>query len=875
MARPKSSTTIYRSDYHPSPYLVDEISLLVQLFDHETLVTATSQIHKNPEVGAGEAHPLTLNGRELELLRIIVNNRILTPDEYQVDANGLVISSVPDTCTVSITTRIHPENNTSLEGLYCSSGNYCTQCEAQGFRRITYYLDRPDVLARYTTRIEAEREHYPVLLANGNLTEQGELARGRHYAVWTDPFPKPCYLFAMVAGQLVALRDEFVTRSGRTIALAIYVEEKNRNRCDHAMVSLKKSMAWDEEVFGLEYDLDQYMIVAVDDFNMGAMENKGLNIFNSKYVLASPETATDQDYLGIEGVIAHEYFHNWTGNRVTCRDWFQLSLKEGLTVFRDQEFSSDMNSRAVKRIEEVRVLKTFQFREDSGPMAHPVRPDSYEEINNFYTVTVYNKGAEVVRMIHTLLGTEGFRKGMDLYFHRHDGQAVTCDDFVAAMSDATGFDLSIFTLWYSQAGTPILTVSEDWQEKDGRYSLTISQSCPATPGQESKEPFHIPISFGLLDQNGEEVPLPSNLLELRQQEETFVFDGLSGRPVPSLLRSFSAPVKMQIKRSRAEHAFLMAHDTDLFNRWDSAMMLFEDIILQLASSTNPGQKESLDPILMDTVRSLLNDQENDPALQALALTLPPETYLAQQMEIVDPDRLHQARQLVRNELGEQLAEDWRRVYNANNEPGVYSLDPGAIGLRSLKNCALSALLAVTSPKADDISLVHRQFVKANNMTDCLAALAILSNCNCSEREQALASFHKRWQHEPLVIDKWLTIQATSCLESTLDTVKNLMIHPAFSIRNPNRVRSLIGAFGTNHVRFHARNGSGYRFLADQILTLDPINPQTAARLVTPFTTWKRFDHNRQQLIQIELERILAQHGLSADVSEIVSKSLAH
>ena len=874
MSKSALTPTIYRQDYQAPTYLIDQTSLCVQLHEQETRVTAVSLFRRNPGRGLqGDTVPLVLHGRDLELIEIHLDSQALRQGEYQLDRDGLTIGSVPDSFTLSIVTRIHPEQNSSLEGLYRSSGNYCTQCEAQGFRKITYFLDRPDVLCRYTTRIEADRDQYPVLLANGNQIEAGPLPGNRHYAVWQDPFPKPSYLFALVAGQLIALCDQFVTRSGRTIRLAIYVEERNQDRCDHAMRSLKKAMAWDEEVFGLEYDLDQYMIVAVDDFNMGAMENKGLNIFNSKYVLASPETATDQDYLGIEGVIAHEYFHNWTGNRVTCRDWFQLSLKEGLTVFRDQEFSSDMNSRPVKRIEEVRGLKTFQFREDSGPMAHPVRPDSYQEINNFYTVTVYNKGAEVVRMIHTLLGAEGFRKGMDLYFQRHDGQAVTCDDFVAAMSDGSGIDLSLFKRWYSQAGTPMVTVRENWEEKSGRYSLTLQQSCPTTPGQTEKLPFHIPVLFGLLDRAGKEIPLAKKLLELREAEETFVFDGLSAQPIPSLLRSFSAPVRIRMQRNREELAFLMVHDSDLYNRWEASMTLAEEVILELAGQIRHGQKPHLDPVYIAAVRALLLEEGGDQALQALALTLPAETYLAQQMDRVDPDSLHQARQFVRGEVGTQLALEWLSVYQDNNEPEAYSLRPEAMGRRSLKNCALSFILARDVPRDMDLKLVVDQFKNSTNMTDHLAALMILSNCACPERKQALATFYEKWQHDPLVIDKWLTLQAISTLNSTLTTVQDLLAHPSFSIRNPNRVRSLIGAFGSNHVRFHAGDGSGYRFLADQIMILDPINSQTAARLVTPFTSWKRYDSTRQEFIKVQLERIRSLTGLSGDVSEIVCKSL--
>ncbi|MCX5870262.1 MAG: aminopeptidase N [Deltaproteobacteria bacterium] len=865
--------TLYRQDYTAPSYLTDEIEITFQLYPDDTVVTARSHFRRNPEQAEGE-RPLLLNGQELELVAITLDSRPLAAHEYVLTDTGLTLHSVPDTFVLEITTRIFPDRNTELHGLYRSSGNYCTQCEAEGFRKITYYQDRPDVMARFITRIEADARTCPVLLSNGNLVEKGSLDSGRHYAVWQDPFPKPCYLFALVAGVLVCLEDIFVTRSGRTVLLQIYVEARNQEKCSHAMQSLHKAMRWDEEVFGLEYDLDRYMIVAVDDFNMGAMENKGLNIFNSKYVLASPETATDQDYLGVEGVIAHEYFHNWTGNRVTCRDWFQLSLKEGLTVFRDQQFSADMNSRPVQRIGDVRVLRTFQFKEDSGPMAHPVRPDSYVEINNFYTVTVYNKGAEVIRMMHTLLGAQGFRRGMDLYFDRHDGQAVTCDDFVAAMSDASGVALEQFKRWYSQAGTPVLRVSESWDGEDGMYTLTVQQSCGPTPGQEVKQPFHLPVSIGLLDGRGNDMEVPETLLQLREEQQSFSFSGLAERPVLSFLRGFSAPVKVEPFQGREELAFLMAHDRDLFNRWDAANRLSESIILECVNTLQQGGTPVLDPLFVEALRLNLQQRDGDKALLAQALTLPAETTLALQMEVVDPDNLYLARQFVRSELARQLSQDLHQVYEENREVGIYALTPEAMGRRSLKNICLSSLLAMDPLPADHLGLAVKQYEQKANMTDVMAALGALANCPVPERQRALDDFYRQWQGEPLVVDKWLTLQATSSLEDTLETVKYLLTHPAFSLNNPNKVRALIGAFGTgNHVRFHAASGSGYSFLAAQILTLDPINPQIASRLMAPFTSWKRYDTKRQQLMREQMARIAGQQGLSAGVHELVQKSL--
>ncbi len=857
--------TIYRKDYKVPPFLVEEMFLDFILEDDCCVVAAKSTIHRNPASDELSAK-LFLNGENLELLEVRLDGKELVRAEYTIDEKGIVISQVPDSFVLNIKTKIYPDKNTALEGLYRTSGNFCTQCEAEGFRKISYYPDRPDVMARFTTRIEGDRETCPVLLSNGNKIESGALPDNRHFAVWQDPFPKPSYLFALVAGDLVCVEDTFTTRSGREIDLHIFVESQNSGKCTHAMQSLQKSMQWDEEVYGLEYDLDTYMIVAVDDFNMGAMENKGLNVFNSKYVLASRETATDQDYLGVEGVIAHEYFHNWTGNRVTCRDWFQLSLKEGLTVFRDQEFSSDMNSRAVQRIDDVRILRNFQFREDAGPMAHPVRPDSYVEINNFYTVTVYNKGAEVIRMMHTLMGAENFRKGIDLYFERHDGQAVTCDDFVAAMADASGVHLDQFRLWYSQSGTPVITVEEEWDKEKYEYTLILSQ-------KSSGMPFHIPVAIGLIDGNGHDMKIKQNLLELRNERQEFSFSGITAKPVVSLFRGFSAPVKVKSWQSPEQLAFLMAHDSDSFNRWDASFKLSELVILQLAEMQQNGDRLYLESSYVTAVKNILEDKEGDKSLLAMALTLPEESYLAQQMDSIDPDALHHARKFVKQELAKQCVLELQLVARENVSHQEYSLSPEAMGQRRLKNVCLSLLLAAETPLEEDIAVAKQQFYKADNMTDVMAALSAFVHSSIPVRGELLEDFYKKWKDDHLVMDKWLILQASRGDASTLDTVKDLMEHPAFSISNPNKVRSLIGAFGGNHFCFHAENGEGYSFLADQILRLDSSNPQIASRLTTPFVAWRRYDNKRQELIKVQLKRILAKDELSGDVFEMVSRSL--
>ena len=873
---------IHLKDYTPPAYLVDTADLHFDLGEKVTTVSSRLQFRRNPD-HPGTSRPLVLFGRELELIALRLNGRSLDAAEYQTDEETLTVAEVPAEFLLELETRIRPSENTSLEGLYRSSGNFCTQCEAQGFRKITYYPDRPDVMARFTTTIVADKESCPVLLSNGNLVESGELAGGRHFARWEDPFRKPSYLFALVAGRLVKIEDGFTTRSGREVTLQIFVEERNRAKCDHAMASVKKAMRWDEEVFGLEYDLDIYMIVAVDDFNMGAMENKGLNVFNSKYVLARPETATDADFQAIEEVIGHEYFHNWTGNRVTCRDWFQLSLKEGLTVFRDQQFSADMTSRAVKRIEDVRLLRNAQFPEDAGPTAHPVRPASYVEINNFYTATVYHKGAEVIRMIHTLLGQDAFRAGLRLYLERHDGQAATVEDFVAAMAEAGRIDLDQFMRWYRQAGTPELTVTRSYDATAKTYALTVRQHTPAPPGQKEKEPFHIPLAIGLLDGRGNDLPLqldgeerPSEsgtrVLSLREKEEAFRFVGIAEKPVPSVLRGFSAPAKLAIDLSDEELAFLMAHDSDAFNRWEAGQQLATRVLLAMIDDLRASRPPAPNPVFIEAFAQTLADTAADPALIALALTLPTETYLAERMENADPEAIHQVREHLRRSLAEELQGSFRKTFHAlaDNEP--YSIAPAAVGRRHLKNLCLAYLM--TLAEAAPLKECLTQFREGSNMSDVLAALGCLANWQGPERQEELDAFYAKWQGDPLVVDKWLTLQATSRLPGTLKEVESLLHHPAFNLKNPNKVRALIGAFCQgNPARFHAADGAGYAFLGKRILELDPLNPQVASRLVLPLTRWRRYDENRQRMMRIQLERIAAPPGLSRDVFEMVSKSL--
>jgi len=875
--------TIYLSDYQPTDYQVDLIDLHFDLHETKTLVKSKLSIKKRSPITKKQA--LQLNGENLLLKFIAINGDALSSNDYELTDDLLIIPEVPNVFELTIETEINPEANTALNGLYLSSGNFCTQCEAEGFRRITYMLDRPDVMATYTTTIVADKARYPILLSNGNLCDSGVLASdsSRHWAKWEDPFLKPTYLFALVAGDLTRLEDRFMTLSGREVILQIYVQSHNIDKCGHAMQSLKKAMRWDEEVYGREYDLDIYMIVAVDDFNMGAMENKGLNIFNSKYVLAKPETATDSDYEGIESVIAHEYFHNWSGNRVTCRDWFQLSLKEGFTVFRDEEFSADMTSRAVKRIDDVKILRTHQFREDASPMAHPVRPESYLEIDNFYTVTVYNKGAEVVRMLHHLLGAEKFRKGTDCYFERHDGEAVTTDDFVQALEDANQVDFSQFRLWYSQAGTPELDISRIYNEVAKTYSLSIKQSCPSTPGQDQKQPFLIPLAIGLLDKQGQDMPLQlegetsavqgTRVLELNTTRQEFTFQNITEEPIPSVLRGFSAPVKVKLKLSDQERCFLMKHDSDDFNRWDAGQQLAIKIMRQLLNDYHQKKPLAVPESFIDAYQEILNNDTLDKALVTQAITLPSESYLAEFMEPIDPIAIHTVREFMRENIAQRLIEIFLKIYQRFADDKEYRIDQTSIKQRGLKNACLSYLMLLNN--VEIIKSCYEQFLYSNNMTDVMAALQPLTNTDCVEREAALAHFYQQWQNEPLVVDKWLSIQASSCLPDTLEQVKRLTAHEAFNIKNPNKVRALIGSYAhNNQAQFHALSGAAYTFVTDFILELDPLNSQLSSRLVSVYTNWRKYDGQRQSLLKHQLEKIANTPNLSKNVYEIVSKSLA-
>jgi aminopeptidase N len=868
--------TIHRQDYRPPAFLVDSVDLHFRLDPTATRVRARMALRRN-----GGSHDLELDGEALELLSITLDGEELRPPRYALlPSGGLRVTGLPDTCVLETLVEISPEANSELSGLYLSGGNYFTQCEAEGFRRITFFPDRPDVMSRYTVTLEADKASCPVLLSNGNPAGQGELPSGRHWAKWEDPHPKPAYLFALVAGDLVAVRDRFTTRSGRDVALAIYVRQGDEDACGHAMVSLKASMEWDEVEYGLEYDLDVFNIAAVSDFNMGAMENKGLNVFNTKYILARPDTATDADYEGIETVVAHEYFHNWTGNRVTCRDWFQLSLKEGLTVFRDQHFSEFMGSAAVKRLANVRRLRASQFPEDAGPMAHPVRPDSYVEINNFYTATVYQKGSEVVRMMRQIIGPENFRKGMDLYIARHDNQAVTIEDFVAAMQDASGIDLSRFSRWYAQAGTPELAVADAFDAATGRYSLTLTQSTPATPGQPDKLPVPMPVAMGLLSPDGAPLPLrlagenaanapQERVLLLEEATQTFVFEGLDAKPVPSVLRGFSAPVRLSGLDLPAL-GFLAAHDSDPFVRWESAQQYATAEMLRLIAAGGPV---ALPDGLAAIFAATLDRAGDDPAFAAEALALPSEDFVADQMAVADPDAIHAVRQALRREIGSRFAARFASLHDSLADIGHYRIDGGSIGRRALRNAALSYL--AQAPGSDGLARAEAQFAAGGNMTEMLAALRVLVDSNSPARDAALAAFHARWKADPLVLDKWFVLQATSTRPDTLAAVKALANHADFDLRNPNRVRSLVGAFAAgNPAQFHTASGEGYRFLADMVIALDPVNAQVAARMVSPIAAWKRQDESRAALMRAELERILALPGLSKGTFEKVSKGLA-
>ncbi|MEQ1547271.1 MAG: aminopeptidase N [Chakrabartia sp.] len=858
ISAPAAPNIIHREEYRAPDWLIPEISLTFMLGAEETRVHARLTVTRNGD----HTRPLRLDGDGLTPLTVRIDGAETT--RWSCDANILTISLTNEQAVIETEVMINPAANTQLMGLYASGGLLCTQCEAEGFRRVTFFPDRPDVLSRYTVRMEADKASYPVLLSNGDCTNIGDLPEGRHFAIWTDPFPKPCYLFALVAGDLKANRDSFTTMTGKNVDLAIWVAEADLPKTTHAMQALKDAMSWDERVYGREYDLGQFNIVAVADFNFGAMENKSLNIFNSRYILADADTATDIDYDNIAGVVAHEYFHNWSGNRVTCRDWFQLSLKEGFTVFRDQSFSADYGSAAVKRIEDVRMLRAAQFPEDSGPLAHPIRPESYMEISNFYTATIYNKGAEIVRMIHTLVGADAFRKGSDLYFDRHDGSAATCEDFVSAMEDGAGVDLTQFRLWYSTAGTPVVRTHIMHDPARGEAVLTLEQSTPDTPGQINKAALAVPLKIALFDpesgtHSGEQLVL------LTDPKTEIRVSGFSRPPILSINRNFSAPVSIESNRSAQELAFLAAHDDDPFGRYEALQQLMVDTLVSAIANGKPDHSH-----VIDAVRATLNNNALEPALVAEMIVLPSEAYLGDQMLVVDPDAIHNAREALRRDLGSSLTDHWQTAFGQYQQ-NVFTYSPAAKGARRMKAVALGYIAAAD----DGAGAAHAfaQFESTDNMTERQSALATLANGNAPQRVAALDIFYNRYRDNPLVLDKWFSTQAFSTRADTVTAVADLLTHNDFTLNNPNRVRSLIGAFGGNQRAFHRADGSGYRLYADTLIALDPINPQTAAKLVPPLGRWKRFDDARQTLMRSELERIVAVAGLSKDVFEQASKSL--
>jgi aminopeptidase N len=879
--RTEDPRPIRLSAYRPPDWLVETVDLDVKLHPTQTPVRATLRFKPNPAAGAPA--PLTLDGDGLTLVSLKINGAAIAGDRYVATPENLTIAQPPHgPFTLEIETLVNPSANTALSGLYRSSGTYCTQCEAEGFRRITYFPDRPDVMAVYTTRIEADKAEAPVLLANGNLRDSGDLPNGRHFAVWHDPWRKPAYLFALVGGKLGHVEDTFVTMSGRKVALRIYVEPGKEDRCGYAMDSLKRAMRWDEAVFGREYDLDVFMVVAVSDFNMGAMENKGLNVFNDKFVLASPATATDNDYVSIEAIIAHEYFHNWTGNRITCRDWFQLCLKEGLTVYRDQEFTSDQRSRVVTRIGDVRGLRAHQFVEDAGPLAHPVRPDLYREINNFYTATVYEKGAEVVRMLHTLIGPESFRKGMDLYFERHDGEAATVEQFLRCFADASGHDLTQFMRWYSQAGTPEIIASGHYDPNAKSYRLDIAQVLHPTAGQPTKAPMVIPLAVGLVGRDGRDLPLSladgqrieRRVLVLDKPAQSFIFAGISERPALSINRNFSAPIKLTANLTADDLRLLATHDRDPFNRWQAVQTLGSMHLVGNVARLRTGQEPELDEGLLDALAAVLADASLEPAFIAEVLTPPGEADIAREIgRDVDPDAIFRARTALRTLMGLHLSAALTATYQrlANSEP--YSPDAVSAGRRMLKNVCLDLLAATQESHA--IKLVAKQYQTADNMTDRMAALSTLSLHAGPERNAAFEDFYQRYRHDPLIIDKWFALQAMTPDPATLDRIRSLTEHPAFSMSNPNRVRSLIGSFAQgNPTQFNRLDGAGYEFVADKILALDPANPQIAARMTTAFKSWRVLEPERRAWAQAALQRIAGAPKLSRDVGDIVQRTLA-
>lgn len=870
---------VYLSDYQPPAYRVTHTELTFDLDPAATRVKARLLMERHADADANE--PLVLNGEHLKFISLSLDAKPLDESAYQLDTASLRIDDLPESFVLESEVEIAPSENTALEGLYQSNGMYCTQCEAEGFRRITFYPDRPDVMATFKVTVVGDQQREPVLLANGNPIARGEMENGRHFVTWEDPHPKPCYLFALVAGNLHCVEDHFITMSGRNVALQIWVEKENLDKTEHAMASLKRAMAWDEHTYGREYDLDLFMVVAVNDFNMGAMENKGLNIFNSAAVLTHPNTATDAAFQNVEGIVAHEYFHNWSGNRVTCRDWFQLSLKEGFTVFRDQCFSADTNSAPVKRIQDVSFFRTAQFAEDAGPTAHPIRPDHFIEITNFYTLTIYEKGAEVVRMLRNLVGEENFRRGSDLYFERFDGQAVTIEDFVACMAEAAGEDFSQFMRWYSQAGTPEIDAHGEYDYVHSEYHLTLRQRTPATPGQPDKLPLHIPIRMGLVGtKSGQDLTLSLDgekvgkdaVIHLRDDEQTFVFTDVAEAPVPSLLRAFSAPVKLHFPYSREDLAFLLTHDSDGFNRWDAGQRLALLALDDLIAAHRNGVEKVMDSRVVDAFKALLTGSMNDKAVLAEMLTLPSEAYIAEQQPIVDVDAIHAAREFVRQSLALALREEFLSVYDANVTEEPYAPTPEQIAQRSLKNVALSYLMSIEDEQG--LALCEAQFAADHNMTDVRQALTLLVHSDRDDlASPALKAFGEKWAHDPLVMDQWFSIQVSRPQEDVLERVKYLMQHPAFSLKNPNKVRALIGAFAQNRVNFHRLDGQGYQLLADVVIELNRLNPEIAARLVTPLTRWQRFDETRQALMRSQLERI-RQQPLSSNVYEVVEKALA-
>ncbi len=853
---PITPATIYRGDYAVPDWQVPTIQLDFNLAATCTRVRATLTVVRN----GNHNRPLRLDGDGLTPVSVSVNG--MKVSDWRLSDGTLVIAISGETAVIETEVEIDPAANTKLMGLYASSGMLCSQCEAEGFRRITFFPDRPDILSRYTVRLEADKTKYPILLSNGDLTGSGDADEGLHWAEWTDPFPKPSYLFALVAGDLQANRDTFTTMSGRHVDLNIWVEAADLPKTHHAMEALKTSMAWDEQVYGREYDLGEFNIVAVADFNFGAMENKSLNIFNSRYILADPETATDIDYDGVLGVVAHEYFHNWSGNRVTCRDWFQLSLKEGFTVFRDQQFSADQGSAAVKRIEDVRMLRASQFQEDASPLAHPIRPESYIEIGNFYTATVYNKGAEIIRMLHTLLGADAFRAGSDLYFDRHDGHAATCEDFVKAMEDSSGVDLTQFRLWYSFAGTPRVKASLSHEGNDA--VLTLTQSVPDTPGQTDKPPMAVPLKVAFFDRDTGESK-GETLELLTSAEQAFRFPGFTRKPALSINRSFSAPITVETDRDADELAFLAAHDDDPFGRYEAMQQLMVDTLVAAVSRGTADHTH-----VIEAVRNTLTNNALDPAFIAEAVLLPSEAFIGDQMLIVDPDAVHEAREALRRELATNLSDHWRAAF-ATQGQGAFAYTPEAKGGRRMRNVSLGYIAATGA--ADVGPLALNQFERCDNMTDRMAAMQTLANGNAPQRATALSAFYDRYRSNPLVIDKWFSAQAMATRNDTVEAVRALQTHPDFALTNPNRVRALASAFSVNQQQFHRSDGAGYAFLADIIIALDPINPQTASKLLPPLGRWRRFDEARGDMMKAELSRILGKPGLSKDVFEQASKSL--